>query len=125
MSALAKTRSRVLREIGLQLRDPCPQSHCSKFSAGSVLGSFAVAAIIDIMLSQLEKAHVPSDVRHKFSTLLRACLENNICIFSNSIYKFPDGFPMSGPLSSLAAISFMDAQEQRFLDTDPFVPHIG
>ena len=78
-----------------------------------------VAASIDIMLSHLEKTHVSTDVRQEFSTLLCACLKDNVCVFRNSVYKFSDGLPMGGPLSSLVADLFMDAQEQLFLNFDP------
>ena len=40
------------------------------------------------------------------------------------IYKFPDGFPMGGPLSSLVADIFMDDLETRFLSSEPLSPHI-
>ena len=52
------------------------------------------------------------------------CLKNNICVFQNAAYMFPDSFPMGGPLLSLVADVFMDTQEQLFFNSDPLSPHV-
>ena len=65
---------------------------------------------------QLQLLNRGTDVVNEFQALLNLCLENNIVVYRGKKYKFPDLFPMNGPLSSLAANFFMDALEHDILE---------
>ena len=59
----------------------------------------------------LEQCKIPPPLADEFVSLLKVCLEPNICQFNNKVYKFADGLPMGSPIASLMANIFMDSLE--------------
>jgi len=71
------------------------------------------------MTSILQSKKVHQDLINEFRSLITLCLSNNLCVFKGKKYRFPDGLPMGGPLSSLVADVFMDDLESSVLDSHP------
>ena len=67
------------------------------------------------MVELLEKKNIPPVITAEFKDFLTLCTEKNLHIFQGSVYKFPDGFPIGGLLSTLIADVFMDKLESDIL----------
>ena len=63
----------------------------------------------------LVEANVPPSVISEFTSLLKTCLEPNICQFDESIYAFPSdtGIPIGSPLGSIISEVFMTHFEDK------------
>jgi len=77
-----------------------------------------VAETIELVCYLLQDMSLGDDDIEEFRDLITLCLEDNICMFNNLVYKFPDGLPMGGPLSSLAADIYIDNIEHRIHHQD-------
>ena len=64
----------------------------------------------------LEKVRIPPLAINEFLSLLRTCLNPNICKFKNEIFSFPDGSPMGFPISSLIAEFLIDKLENEIFN---------
>lgn len=96
-----------------------------QFPKGSKLFSLDIVSMytniptqkaIVIMIQHLRSAGLHKDVVKEFKELISLCLNQNICSFDRSVFKFKDGLPMGAPLSSMVADIFVNALEVRFLN---------
>lgn len=78
---------------------------------------------IEIMCNILSNKNIPQDTIQEFRHLILLCLKENLCMYGNVIYQFPDGLPMGGPLSCLVAEVFMDYLEHKLFETF-CTPHV-
>lgn len=73
------------------------------------------------MIKILEKQHLQTEIIDEFRNLLSTCLRQNVCIFKQKTYKFPDGLPI---LSLLVADIFMDELEKSILWSSSHAHHV-
>jgi len=101
-----------------------PTAKLISLDAVSMFTRVPVARTIAIMIDMLERKNISPPIVAEFRTLLNHCTERNICVFQGSVYRFPDGLPMGGPLSMLMADVFMDSLETELLLSSPNTPNI-
>lgn len=85
----------------------CMGSRLIFFDLVNMFNTIPIKETIDLMCDWLKKMNWEDEVIAEFRGLITLCLEDNICFFNGSIYRFPDGLPMGGPLSSLVADIYM------------------
>ena len=68
------------------------------------------------MYEILVKSGQSLDAADEFEKLILHCVKDNICHFDSKVFRFPDGFPMGGPFSSLMADVLMDRLERWVLN---------
>ena len=71
-----------------------------------------VVYTISIMISMLRKLSIPEDTVIELKNLITMCLKDNICVFRNKTYKFPDSL-----LSSLVAEVYMNHIEEEIISS--------
>lgn len=80
---------------------------------------------IEFILILVEEILYKSDIDAaptlEFMKILKLCLETNVCQFQNQTYRFSDGLPMGGPLSSLMYDIFMNHLEQHMVNNSPYM----
>lgn len=87
------------------------------FDVKSMYTQIPVLKSIDIMSQHLKQIGNPDPVIAEFQDIITKCLKDNICSFKGKTYKFPDGLPMGGPLSSLTAEVFMSKLESDIISS--------
>lgn len=101
-----------------------PTSRLLSFDAVSMFTKIPVLYTIDIMISHLQNQNIHPNVIAEFKNLITLCLKDNICFYRGKTYRFPDGLPMGGPLSSLVADVYMDNLETKILSDDNGAAHV-
>jgi len=90
------------------------------FPPGSRLFSFDVVSMFThIPVFYTIEIMVYPEIIEEFKNLITICLKDNICSYQGRTYRFPDGLPMEGPLSTLVADTFMDHLENQILTSGP------
>ena len=59
------------------------------------------------------------DIIEEFQLLVGICLEHNVCCSQNKTYKYFDGLPMGGPLSSIVTDVFINHLKSTLLSSAP------
>jgi hypothetical protein len=90
------------------------------FDATNLFTNVPVADTIKLMVDMLTKKNIATQPQiAEFRALIKKCVEHNICLFKNKIFKFPDGLPIGGPFSSLLADVFLNNLEESILNNFP------
>ena len=68
----------------------------------SIFMRIPVKRSTEIIIDHLQRRHIPNAIVEEFRDHLNHCVGNNLRVFKETTYKFPDGIPMGEPLSMLA-----------------------
>jgi len=77
-----------------------------------------VARAITFMEDFLKEKNIQQETIQEFKDLLHHCVDKDLCVFGGTVYRFPDGLPMRGPLSILVADVFLNRLETEIVETN-------
>ena len=95
-----------------------PNSILVSFDVVSLYTNVPIQPTLTRVSEILEQHKILPPVADECVSLLKTCLEPNICQFNNEIYKFVDGLPLGSPTASLMANIFMDSLENMIFSSN-------
>lgn len=110
-------------ELVNKIKDIVPTTNATFISldVSALFPSLPHEPTLQHLESKLTQVHMPTFIIKELMSLVRLCLNTNICKFNGQLYSFPHGIgvPMGSPLSSTLSEVFMEKLEEDIFNLNP------